>query len=1363
MKKISFLLLLLTCNILFIFNLLAQEMTYSKLRDGNGISIGLSLKSYEVTSLNHKGEVMNEIVLSGIFIPNEAGMPNLPRISRFVAIPQGAEVRVSVTSMETETLQNINIAPALKIQAIPEEPVMDYVKDQQIYATNDFYPQNPVEISEVISLRGINAIMVGITPFQFNPVTQELIVIHTIELKIEYVGGSRAYDDSKYRSPWFDPILKNAFLNYDVLPEITYSGKSHRDGIGCEYLIVIPNREDFRPLAEQIKEFRTKQGIYTKIMSLNEMGVTTTAQLKTYFHSAYNTWDIPPVAVLLMGDHNTNMAVGIPAETIYHPYNGSCITDNQYADVTGDLLPEMVFGRMAAENEVQMAVLVSKFLEYETQPCMEPSYYQNPITALGWQTERWFQICSEAAGGYWRQQGKTPVRINAIYSGTPGNSWSSNQNTSMVVNVFGPNGTGYLPATPSELGGWSGGTAAQVVTALNNGAFALQHRDHGFENGWGEPAFQTNHINQLTNVGKMTYLFTINCLTGKFNNNSPCFGEVFHRYTYQGQNAGCVGFLGPTEVSYSFVNDAFVWGMYDLFDPNFLPTYGYMGPHSAAYSGNWMPAFGNVAGKYFLQQSSWPYNTGDKAITHQMFTAHSDIFLRLFTEVPQAPEVNHEDIALTGVSDFYITANEGTLITLTAIIEDELEILDVAVATGEMQTMNIPATLMPTTEINVVVTGQNFLRYESVVEVIPAEGAYVISTGYSVGDENILTYISTNNEIIITLKNVGVEASGSLIVTMACDDPQLTINNATAQCGDIAPDGTATVSFKVTVDNSIPDNKTFLATIVVTGSDKTTESKLSLKAYAPVFALEKVLINGVENGNLEQGTKTTITAVFTNSGGADAYRIDGDIEINSEYLVVACPALIYLSPDLPAGESMEITFTLIADAAMPVGHEANFNLLLSAQYDRTFAAPFKATCIGSGAYCTPGTTSCSSNDKFTLVQLAKTTAPTNYLINNSFNGCTAGGYENFTNMVAVLEPGQQYTIRVNVSNGGQQIVRGWFDLNGNDTFDNNEQLIAMTVPNNGTNTQTFTIPAEAVPGTYRFRLRCQRTPTSPLACNNYTNGQTHDYSIVIPEIYPRVQNVNAVLEDNNITVTWNVPEEGTPVGYNIYRDKVLLNTSMLTVTNFKETDVAEDIYVYHVTAVYANNKESFAQMSNVICNIAPPPCEMPLDPLGAPDGCVAVITWDVPKIVSGVTLLNYNIYRDEEKIAEVLPTEQEYRDAVPENGTYMYQVSAVYVHCEESEKTYEIEVVINCIGINEIQPDAFQLFPNPANHSVLIHGAGLNRVELYDLQGRKLAEYHNIKDKMQINDLNRFENGVYFVRMYSENHQVATKRLVIMR
>jgi len=101
--------------------------------------------------------------------------------------------------------------------------------------------------------------------------------------------------------------------------------------------------------------------------------------------------------------------------------------------------------------------------------------------------------------------------------------------------------------------------------------------------------------------------------------------------------------------------------------------------------------------------------------------------------------------------------------------------------------------------------------------------------------------------------------------------------------------------------------------------------------------------------------------------------------------------------------------------------------------------------------------------------------------------------------------------------------------------------------------------------------------------------------------------------------------------------------------------------------------------------ILPQFCEMPLNLEGDVEECDATIGWKEPKNIDG-KLLGYNIYRDEEKINEELLIEPEFTDKDLENGTYAYQVSAVYEHCDESELTEAIIVVIDCQNINCNKP-----------------------------------------------------------------------------
>ena len=894
------------------------------------VKMQFSLDKMSISSFDYRGEQMQSISISEFYIPNEKGLPNVPSISRLIAVPQGAEAVLHITSYEQQIIKDVNIEPSLGVQAEDAEPIMEYVKDEKTYSDNAFYPGQFATVSGTTQLRGVNTAAVVFNPVRFNPVTKEVIVYHNIEVEVEFVGGNGEFGDNRLRSPYFDPILQQNLMNYSSLPVIDYEKRMQEwirdDADGAEYVIVIPNDESFEEPAHRLRDYRMKQGIITQVVRLDQMPATTTDQMKSWFHNAYNNWDIAPVAVLLFGDHNTNMTKGIPAETTSHPSSNVCITDNQYADAEGnDLLPDMVFSRLVAANGTEAAMMADKQIEYEfTNPNMDPETYNKPVTALGWQTERWFQICSEVVGGYFRQNGKEPIRVNCIYQGTPGSTWSTAQNTSSVTSYFGPQGMGYIPQSPAELGGFTGGTPEQIVQAINTGTMVVQHRDHGFEDGWGEPAFTTNHVNQLTNTGKMPFVFSINCLTGKFNNSTPCFAEVFLRRTYNGQNAGAVGLLCPTEISYSFVNDTYVWGVYDQFEPDFLPQYG---PY-AERNGRWLPAFGNVAGKYFLYQSSWPYNFTEKEITYKMFTAHCDAFLQLYTETPQQMTVQHPSVQLAGYENIQISAPEGTTIALTKGEGEDLEILATAAATGTSQVIQIPVQTPPTI-INLTVTGQNYLRYTAEIEVIPSDGPYIIVNSYTLLNDATQLNFGDYSGFGIELKNVGSENSTNGTAVLSTDSEYVTITNDTFTFSSINSNATSTHdnAFTFNVSDQVPNKTPINFVVTITADGEQYESSIKLKACAPVFDIQQFSIEEISgNGNnrLESGETAKITFPIKNKGNAASNEVLASLTMLNAFLEITSQPMVSIS-SIENGETANVEFEVSVKES-PSGFNADFRL-----------------------------------------------------------------------------------------------------------------------------------------------------------------------------------------------------------------------------------------------------------------------------------------------------------------------------------------------------------------------------------------------------------------------------------------------------
>lgn len=680
--------------------------------ESSAIGVVYSVPMFQLEDQTINGEVMKNIMLPGNFLFNDAGAPNLPGNGRYIAIPQGSTPSIRIISMRTEIIQNVEIQPAPVIPTDNDDMPLVFSKNMEIYGKDAFYPASPVTISEVTQIRGTDAVILGVTPFQYNPVTKELIVYRDIQIALDCDGGTGTYGNDRLRSPYWDGLMSDALLNYSALPAIDYSERmnqnlqSFTEDDECEYIIITPTGDDFVRWADSIARFRNEQGILTKVFTVDEVGGNTTTAIESFIDNAYNTWSTPPAACLLLGDYGTDGSASIIAPI----WNSYCASDNLYADVTGDMMPDVIFARMTANNDAQLTIFITKFLTYERTPVTDTAFYNHPITALGWQTERWFQICSEVVGGYFKYvKGRQPTRINALYAGNPNvDPWSTATNTSTILNYFGPAGLGYIPSTPQQLGGWTGGNATMVTNAINAGAFIIQHRDHGNITLWGEPAYNNNNINQLTN-DKLIHVFSINCLTGKYNISSECFTEKFHRHTKNGYNAGALSVTGASETSYSFVNDTYVWGMMDNMWPDFMPA-----ETSEVALRGIMPAFGNAAGKYFLKQSSWPYNTNNKAVTYNLFHHHGDAFSCLYDTVPANLDVAHDTSIAYGATTFSITATDSSFIALS----NDGVLLATAYGDGSTPVVMTIPVLPPGSQLKVVVTMTNCFRYEDLVPVV---------------------------------------------------------------------------------------------------------------------------------------------------------------------------------------------------------------------------------------------------------------------------------------------------------------------------------------------------------------------------------------------------------------------------------------------------------------------------------------------------------------------------------------------------------------------------------------------------------------------------------------------------------------------
>jgi hypothetical protein len=883
----------------------------------SSVSLNVSVEDYVAHEKEIRGESSLAITIPGVLMQGQAGAPDIPVYSKYVAVPQGASVKAAIKRKRTESTPDINIAPAPVIPKDTDRSPLKYEKDRKVFQRNAFYPENIVTVSELQKIRGVDVVLISVSPFQYNPVTKELLVHRDMEVELSFEGGSGQFGEDRLRSRWWDPIIRDMVINEKSLPEITYPSVRNRAETGAEYVIITPDDDIWLKWADSIRNFRIKQGISTEIYTTSDVGGNTNQAIEGFINDAYQNWTIPPAAVLLMADYGSN------GTTINSPiYNNYCISDNIFADVDNDHLPDVIFARMTAQNEDHLETMVTKFLNYERNPPTNPGYYDHPITAMGWQTERWFQLCSEIIAGYFENEhGKATVRENAIYSGSPsGGIWSTATNTSTILDVFGEDGLGYVPDDPGYLTDW-GGNATRINNDINDGAFILQHRDHGSTNGWGEPAYSSSDINGLTNED-LTFIFSINCLTGKFNLSGECFAEKFHRHEF-----GALGITAATEVSYSFVNDTYVWGMYDNMWPDFMPQFG-----TEPESRDVLPAFGNAAGKYFLQQSGWPYNSNSKEVTYYLFHHHGDAFSTVYYEVPEYLTVNHDEVMLAGLDYFTVAANEGAFICLS--IGDE--ILGVAESTGSPLEIAIPAQ-EPGTLIDIVITKQNFYRYENTIEVIPPDGPYCMYYDHTLNDScgNGNNQPEYDEELLFSMvmKNLGNETAVDVDVVLSANDSYVDFIDDTEHYDSIVSGGyvDCEYGYKVQLSNGIPDMHRIQFNVTATdANDSSWSSKFFVVAKAPKLKLGKLIVDdkaeGNDNGRLDPGETANIKIATSNIGHCVAYDVACELIAYNPYITVnsepqTIPVLAMLGASYPT-----FSVTVAEDAPNAVMAEMHYEV-----------------------------------------------------------------------------------------------------------------------------------------------------------------------------------------------------------------------------------------------------------------------------------------------------------------------------------------------------------------------------------------------------------------------------------------------------
>jgi hypothetical protein len=149
-------------------------------------------------------------------------------------------------------------------------------------------------------------------------------------------------------------------------------------------------------------------------------------------------------------------------------------------------------------------------------------------------------------------------------------------------------------------------------------------------------------------------------------------------------------------------------------------------------------------------------------------------------------------------------------------------------------------------------------------------------------------------------------------------------------------------------------------------------------------------------------------------------------------------------------------------------------------------------------------------------------------------------------------------------------------------------------------------------------------------------------------------------------------------------------------------------------------------------------------------------------------IIGYNIYRSTDNVdyalvGNVPGTATEYFDN-PGEGTFYYQVTAVYANCESEPAVSGENPAVNYVmvgrtGIGENSTEV-NLFPNPTKGNVTIQAMNMHRITVVSVLGQVVFDTELEQDEYILN-MSKFNTGMYMVRVYTDEG-VTVKRVTVL-
>jgi hypothetical protein len=516
------------------------------------------------------------------------GFPDLPTVRESLRIPDDAAMQLRILDVQWREYPGYDALPSKGSLTRDIDPATVPYVFGSCYTEDSWYPSQTAALHEPYIFRDTRGLVLELNPVQYNPARHLLRVAVTLTVEVSAAGPGQVNvltHRPSVRVAEFEELYARHYLNYtataDKYPSVPEVGS-----------LLVVTYDAFHAQVQPLVDWKNQMGVATTIVDMSAVGATAT-DLKNYIQNLYDTTDL--AFVLLVGD-----AVQVPPLT----YSGSA-ADPLYALVAGgDSYPDILVGRLSAENASQAATQVARSIAYERDPQPGADWYH--------------KACGIASA---EGSPSDKDRMDQIRDILLGFTFTE------VDRIYDP-----------------GATAAQVTAALNEGRSLVNYLGHGGPTSWGTTGYNNANVNALTNVDMLPWVISVACNTGEFDDYT-CFAEAWMRATHDGQATGAIGVYAST-ISMSW--DPPVSAQFEIAELLVAEAKRTLG--ALCFNG---------ACQMIDDWGSTGVNE------YRYWTVFGDPSLRVRTDTPAPLAVSHDDVVVPMLPSFTVITEPGALAALS--------------------------------------------------------------------------------------------------------------------------------------------------------------------------------------------------------------------------------------------------------------------------------------------------------------------------------------------------------------------------------------------------------------------------------------------------------------------------------------------------------------------------------------------------------------------------------------------------------------------------------------------------------------------------------------------------------------------------